>query len=174
MGWSFSCNSRYGRKAQIEDFRRPGFLAPGYEMLQSQAVGNNFWYLCKGPDNVIFIGLNLMGGGGRQNPGWGYKGLTEDMGPVEVNCPISYLDKASPPRGYAAEWREKVRAYHARRAVKFKPGMRVEYGGHTYRLQVKVNKGWHVVRESDYAEFLMRTRHLNRATILEDKPCDTN
>lgn len=45
---------------------------------------------------------------------WGYKDIDESMGPCEVNCPLSYLNLAGgDPEGYAKEWRERVRAFHA-------------------------------------------------------------
>ena len=43
---------------------------------------------------------------------WGHKPLDESMHPYYYSCPLRYLDLA-PVR--SAEWREGVRAYHARR-----------------------------------------------------------
>ena len=51
---------------------------------------------------------------------WGYKDVSEDMGPCEINCPLSYLDMApldADSRGYQVEWRERVKAYWAKRAA---------------------------------------------------------
>jgi hypothetical protein len=67
--------------------------------------------------------------------GWGYKDMDESMGPVEVGCPLSYLDMAPCPNEWGQKWRERVRAYHAKRKaqkpiqpgdkIRFKPGLRV-------------------------------------------------
>ena len=46
-----------------------------------------------------------------RHDGWGYKDVGEDMGPCEVDCPISYLDLLTEPENdYSREWRVKVRA----------------------------------------------------------------
>ena len=51
--------------------------------------------------------------------GWGYKPVSEDMGPSETNCPMSLLAIAGPPpEGYAVEWRERVHAAHEANSAK--------------------------------------------------------
>ncbi|MDR2839038.1 MAG: hypothetical protein LBV49_10830 [Azonexus sp.] len=45
---------------------------------------------------------------------WGYASLGETMHPFYFSCPLSYLDMAPEQ---SAEWRNKVRAYHADRAA---------------------------------------------------------
>ena len=50
---------------------------------------------------------------------WGYKPVSEDMGPCDTACPIKYLDEADEPSNdYAREWRAKVRRRAAERASK--------------------------------------------------------
>ncbi len=45
-----------------------------------------------------------------QGFGWGYKSMSEGMGPCYYDCPVSYLDQADEPMGeIAAEWRANVR-----------------------------------------------------------------
>ena len=149
MGWSFYCDPSKDKKYLINKLRSPGYLSEGHEMLKSSVVGNNFWFLFKNPDGKIVIGLTLMKGGGA-NSGWGEKGMDETWGPNEVNCPLSYLDEASPAEGYAIEWREKVRAYHA--AKKARPAYAEDqvwqspYENRQYRLYHKRAgslKGWY-------------------------------
>lgn len=73
-----------------------------------------------------FIGCNLMKVD--YNPdgsfyGWGYKDMTESMGPAYYSCPLKYLDITPLPKSeYAEGWREQVRAYHAKVSRKFKVG----------------------------------------------------
>jgi len=117
MGWDFYANPLMDKQAIIKKFSEPGYLAPGYEMLKSTVIGNNFWYLMRTPEGKITIGLTLMKSGG-QGYGWGTKELSETMGPNELNCPLAYLDEASPPEFYAVEWRENVRKYHAQQAAR--------------------------------------------------------
>ncbi len=50
---------------------------------------------------------------------WGVKGLEEAMHPYFYSCPLKYLDLVPLDEyGGSAEWRELVRSWHARQAVK--------------------------------------------------------
>jgi len=51
--------------------------------------------------------------------GWGYKDMDESMHPYQYSCPLKYLALV-PIETYGgnAEWREGVRAYHARQREK--------------------------------------------------------
>lgn len=164
MGWLF-IPSITTRKALLEHLRRPERYDPNQELLRSSPQGNNHWYLCRDKrDGRVWIGLDLMKGGG-QNYGWGYKDIDETMGPVEVNCPLSFLDEASHvTEGYAVEWRERVRAYHAKRKERPRPapGNVVKYGDHEYRLLKPAGprRGWDVERVEDHARFRMRAKQL--------------
>jgi hypothetical protein len=72
-----------------------------------------------------FIGLDLLGSDG--DYGWGYKDMEECMGPHYYTCPLKYLEMApEPDNQYAKNWREKVKAYHARMNRKFEIGQWVE------------------------------------------------
>jgi hypothetical protein len=65
--------------------------------------------------------------------GWGYKAMTESMGPCYYSCPIKYLDMVETDAGpYAAAWREKVREY----AAKVQSCARLKVGS-----QVRLKKG---------------------------------
>lgn len=49
----------------------------------------------------------------RREEGWGYKDIDEDMGPVDVDCPLKYLGMVDPPTNdYSREWRDRVREHH--------------------------------------------------------------
>ena len=178
MGWLFSYDPGFGRKQLLEDLRSPRRFGEHIKLLQSSAVGNHHWYLAKTtkPDGseVTWIGLDLMQGGGR-NQGWGYKDMSESMGPYYYDCPITYLDKASPAKGCAIEWRAKVRSYHEAKKKRPKPvaGLVVEYGGHQYKLLGPhwsgARKGWNVVRVSDGCGFRMGARQLAQAKVVEEE-----
>lgn len=171
MGWLFSYSIR-SRKDMIEHLRRPSRYGDNLELLHSTAVGNNHWYLVRViATGHVWIGLDLMAGGGRSGEGWGYKDMDESFGPCQVNCPLHFLEKASPPTGYAIKWREQVRQYHADRAARPKPvsGAIVEYGGHCYRLLSAAGprRGWHVARTSDGMHFRMRAQQISHAKFLQ-------
>ena len=166
MGWSFDYRD-IGREAHIKRLTSASHFSPDYEPLEHRVVGNNVWQLVlHKPTGRKMICLDLIAK--ERGGGWGYKGLSEDMGPYEVNCPLSLLNKASPvTEGYAVEWREKVRAYHAKRSNKAtpKPGMVVTYGGFEYRLDhpYAPRKGWSVTRLQDAMQFRMNARQLSVA-----------
>lgn len=71
-----------------------------------------------------FIAVILLGTDGHGN--WGYKDMTESMGPCYHSCPLAYLDMVPCPGGYATEWREAVRAYWAgKKTPKLVDGMKM-------------------------------------------------
>jgi hypothetical protein len=120
MGWSYMHDGT--RKDQIDDILRNA----NYEndCVASRVVthslrGNNLWMVIEKKDkksgtDTRFIVLCLLQSGRRYGCGWGYKDMDEGMGPVAVNCPLSYLDLCTAPMNdYASKWRDRVREYHA-------------------------------------------------------------
>lgn len=54
----------------------------------------------------------------RRDEGWAYKDIEESMGPVDVDCPLKYIEMVSghePMNDYSRKWRERVREYHVLR-----------------------------------------------------------
>lgn len=168
MGWSFNYVDR-GRKAHIEDITGPNHFGSDFTKIESRVVGNHIWQLVKqNSADRTFITLDLIAKD--RNGGWGYKGLSEDMGPYHYDCPISLLDKASEPINENAKaWRAKVREIHAAKKAKPKPkpvpGMVVKYGKATYKLVEPwaPRKGWAVVDTETGACFRMRAHQLAQA-----------
>lgn len=169
MGWLFSYDTSEKRPQLLARLRRPERFAPDNELLRSSAIGNNHWYLAKHiPTGRIWIGLDLMKGGGRTE-GWGYKDLDESMGPCEVNCPITYLDLASEPEGYAIEWRQRVRAHHAAKKArpKYEPGLEVEVSARRFRLIEPIGRrGWRV-KEDTGDTYRMSFRTLSQCAVVQ-------
>lgn len=65
---------------------------------------------------------------------WGYKDLEESMGPVDVGCPMRFLElvqlaPGEDPHGYRASWRERVRAEHAKLRRQWRVGDQVRLVG---------------------------------------------
>ena len=53
----------------------------------------------------------------------GYKSIEETCGPVDITCPLSYIDACTEPYNeYSRNWREEVREYHVGITQKLKPG----------------------------------------------------
>lgn len=176
MGWSFACDPRHGRKELIQDLRTH-LLPPGYGMLQSQAIGNNFWYLYKDQQGVTRIGLSLMQGGGRdRGMGWGHKDMEERDHPYYYNCPISYLSKASPAEGKAVEWRESVRKYHATKSRPWQVRDQILFSGRLYELMERAGpgRGWYIRGVDAGGRYRISAQKLATAELQKVDPCDTN
>lgn len=117
MGWYFG----YETKAELirEVTRESRNEKTRHTVLAKAVRGNNLWTVMEIEDFTtgkmfrIIVLFLIQGGAGD----WGYKDISEDMGPLEVNCPLSYLDMASPSseiKGCSKDWRDKVRSHHAR------------------------------------------------------------
>lgn len=129
----------------------------GYEVLDSASTnyGRNLWVLYKHPEGKNFIALYLCSS---YRGEYGYKDCSESMGPLEVDCPLRFLDAAPVPSSpYAAEWREKVRTHHTnrrvKRAQKFQVGQEVKIYGKLYRIVDTVRRSYRVQRLSDGAVY---------------------
>lgn len=164
MGWDFFNDRSMDRKRLVAYLRSPERIGDA-KMIRSRVVGNHHWYVVEDKAGR-WIGLDLMQGGGR-NSGWGYKAMDESVGPCYYDCPLSYLDLAPQSDvGYSAGWRDKVRAHHASKIVP-SAGLKVQYGGHEYKLLEPVQrKGWRVMRSSDGAVFRMQSRQLSASKLV--------
>ncbi len=127
MGWTFS---HWTRSALIGELTRPDQSeAARHETIAHTLRGNVLWSVvritAKKPgvlkldigQSTTFITCHLLEGSGSR---WGYKPMDEAMHPYYYSCPLSYLDMAPEQ---SREWREGVRAYHARRRTPTTPAM---------------------------------------------------
>jgi hypothetical protein len=119
MGWSFAHGAT--RRQVIDEITREQKTAAGgvFRTLKKCFRGNTMYALHEsGPEGNTrkWIAVYLLQ---RSGGDWGYKPIEENMGPVQMDCPVSYLDEADEPMNqYAREWREAVRKLAAERAAK--------------------------------------------------------
>jgi len=118
MGWSYGWTTK---KAMTESIMRPWETADCKVQFIAQCWRGNawsgvHWAVCErtytnGEVKRTVVCVLMQCSGGQ----WGYKDMSEDMGPYYYSCPLGYLALAQPEptEGYAKEWRDKVRAYHA-------------------------------------------------------------
>ena len=162
-------HTRHDKKACVAKLTRPARFSAGYTMLRHSVVGNHLWTLIKCPDDRVIVGLDLMAGGGKQGMGWGHKGMDEEFGPYSYDCPLSFLDAASEPRGSAIEWRRAVRAHHANKKIS-RPYISqvVSFGSEQYLLMGPTgpHRGWLVHRVSDGAALRMNSKQLARSEVV--------
>ena len=139
MGWSFNLE-RGGFKETLRDLSAAEeHVFNGVKItrvcLAKCFRGNirhkgNFWTLWEravfcGDDKIEsnkYIVLFLM----RCHGGcWGWKDVDETMGPCEINCPESYIRRASPPvNEWARSWREQSLAWNQSRRRRRADGKR--------------------------------------------------
>src|SRR5436190_1058570 len=116
MGWL----SGWRRKSDLIRHLTGPALGEGWQTLAHCCVGNVLWAVVRPPQGETFIACFLLSNAGGD---WGYKDQCESMGPYQVSCPLKYLDMAPQPEGeFARGWRDKVRAYHARRRRRLEVG----------------------------------------------------
>ena len=120
MGWLFSSRTR---AELIQDLIRPEDTARAYvRVLVHTLRGNVLWSVTEvkaktegihpglAPgESMRYIRCDLLQRSGGE---WGYKAMDESMAPYYYSCPLRYLDMA---KELSPDWREKVRAHHARR-----------------------------------------------------------
>lgn len=117
MGWYYGPerNAREVRDMAIREITEGGSKVLDHAMT---GVGHRLWMAIESKTGERFVMLYLING---DRDGWGYKPISEDMGPAEVDCPLRILDATgeaaeADASGYAHEWRVKVREYHKQRA----------------------------------------------------------
>ena len=166
MGWLFS-PSWTTRADLVRHLRRPERFGDRLELVRACVTGSHHWYLVRErATGLHWIGLDLLQSG--RGDGWGYKDLDETVGPTACDCPLAYLAAPHADRdGWAAQWRERVRAYHAARQARpaLAAGLLVRFGGRVYSLLEPIGprRGWRV-RATDTGEtYRMPAPYLARA-----------
>lgn len=120
MGWLSGWESKSTLVAHLcDEAETSGTL------LARRVVGSELWMVWQRPDGTCEIVLALLSG---RSGSWGYKDMSEAMGPYYFGCPIAFFDLAPPPPckpgSFVAGWRDMVRrraaeakARRARRAA---------------------------------------------------------
>lgn len=115
MSWTFLHNAP--DKRQVIETCTKG--SDKLKCIMKAVHGNHLWTVWQ--DSVTknkSIVLFLLG---KDHGCWGYKDITEHMGPSYYDCPLSFFDEVPEPESnsaptcpfvYSVSWREKVRAYH--------------------------------------------------------------
>lgn len=123
MGWTYSYSWPNAKAVHVE--LTESLKRSGYEVLGTAVTGygRTFYAAVARPGEPATMCVALVNGGranGRKGDDimWGYKDMSESMGPYSYDCPLSLLAKLGPTdNATSLEWREGVRAFHARRAA---------------------------------------------------------
>ena len=108
MGWSTGWRSR----AELVSYLNTGW-GETREILDTGSTRKAHYQLvlCKDTGEK-FIAVYLVKDYGKRE-GWGYKDMSESMGPVVTDCPLKLLNQSTCTSGYAVQWRQECRDYHA-------------------------------------------------------------
>lgn len=178
MGWSFRMNRNIRKKELVEELISPNSLSPGYSIIEHRIVGNNLWYLYSRPNGEKTIGLFLLAPGGNEM-GWGYKGMNEDSGPCQLDCPVSLINKCDPPESdWAREWREKVLVNRNEKKKKdeaLRANALVRIYGKEYKLLYKITGStkWTVKEIETGKLFTVKKSMLDSAAEIIDERKET-
>lgn len=120
MGWIFSRQSRSELIARLIEPQETERASA--KVIAHALRGNVLWSVAELTAKVEDVHRDLASGQSlryircdlleRSGNEWGYKSMDESMHPYYYSCPLRYLDMAPEQ---SRDWREGVRAYHARR-----------------------------------------------------------
>lgn len=116
MGWTFAHRDKgmSNREYLSREF------GEGYEILADATIDRKVWYAAvRVPDGSVVGFVFLLQWAPRDYHNFGYKDMSEDMGPVECSAPAKVLDLLTPTEHeYALDWRARCRANLAARAAR--------------------------------------------------------
>lgn len=145
------------------------------KIIASEVVNYNHWYVyeVKGTQNRA-IGLNLLSNDSElgDDGAWSYNDMDENCGPMEVNCPLAFLDMATEPASeFAARWRKRVRRHHipAEEKIAFEKGMDVKWMSKYYTLidEGDNDEGWYAEPFGDDFMLLMTWDMLDESEVVD-------
>lgn len=169
MGWLFG---HYDRRSLVNHL----ISGNGVRTLKNCFVGNNMWAVQEYQREgmlfpVRFICLYMLQGSPKikNDPyNWGYKDVSEDMGPYQLSCPLSYIELVEAHEkehgyettDYALAWRQSVRERVAKSRRKFESGTKVKLYGRDYTVEGKYPNGqYRVCDDNGCAYRLKRSQH---------------
>lgn len=160
MGWDTSSDWRGPKDVQaaiLSDFKRAGDTVLDKA---STSSGRHFWVAVATPQGEKYIALALIEKQGRRgDQEWGFKLMSEESGPVEVDVPPRMLDLFPPPTQGAARWREKARHVAT---MGIAPGTPVWFNQQEYTiLGLDPHKGYYrVIAKKDGRTYRLKAAYL--------------
>ena len=174
MGWLFG---HYTRASLVEHLKNGNVV----KTLKNCFVGNNMWAVqeytrthepvvrftklglrvVETETTVRFICLYMLRGCPqvKHDPcNWGYKDVSEDMGPYQLSCPLSYIEMVEAWEkehgiecfGHAKDWRESVREHLARKHRKLAKGTKIRLYDREYVVLADMGRKGYRVEGAEY------------------------
>ena len=115
MGWLFYDSIYFKPNGQVDRKQELDKMFNGnWELVRSAMVGTTYYAAvrCK-RTGVVEASVILTSSYKKGGHNFGYKDMTENMGPNEAQCPKCILNLLTPTEHeYAKEWRERCWQYH--------------------------------------------------------------
>jgi hypothetical protein len=105
---------------------------------------------------------------------WGYKDVSEDMGPYQLTCPVSYIELVEAWEkengkecvGYAKEWRASVRERVAKGKRKLVDGTKIRLYGREYIVDGKYHSGKYRVTSEEGISYALKKSQMTAVEVL--------
>lgn len=190
MGWLFG---HYTRASLVEHLKNGN----GVKTLKNCFVGNNMWAVqeytrtyneevittpsgdlsVKTEETVRFICLYMLRGCPqvKHDPcNWGYKDVSEDMGPYQLSCPLSYIEMVEAWEkehgiecvGHAKDWRESVREHLTKKKRVLADGTRIKLYDREYTVEGKYPSGKYRVADDNGHYYALKKSQMVAVEIL--------
>jgi hypothetical protein len=161
MGWDSS--NEWTKKSDIITHLKRSMFLSNWEIIADKSTVDGYWAAVKNPNGERFIFFGLI-------QGLSLKTMDESMGPSYYSCPVHFFDLVDAPKGYAVEWREKVKQAAERKTRKLETGMKIELYGKKYTVKGPHKATFSVVDENGVTYKLTRKQlsQWNEVTKLEE------
>ena len=180
MGWLFTHRDKIPGQSLADWFVEKGALLWSgcepweYKVLDSATVKFNTFYAAIERKNTetgerhVFAVIFLLRHVPKEHHNFGYKDMSEDMGPCEDDCPERILKLLTPTDSeYANDWRRrcwaKIEARKSRPTIV--PGTVLRYGGRDYKVQACLGRRGYAVVHNGY-EYRMKRTQAAKAEIV--------
>lgn len=139
MGWTTMAMPEEGARAFLDSLHSWRNDQQSYQVIDSALVGGREYYAAverieaANGDRMVFAGIALVHISRRQGEEFGYKSMSEDMGPTANACPLRILNKLTATNHQTSLlWRASCRVAAAHRSTKGKgprlvPGQRIRF-----------------------------------------------
>lgn len=173
MGWT-SCTSWNKKADVINELRRD--LDSKYIRLDDKSTTSGYWAAIENKETrQRYIFFALIEKKGRD---FYMKDMDESAGPMYYDCPLHFFDMVPCPteREWAAEWREKVRAFHSNKKVlkekakmvaqTLTEGTKFTLYGDAFIAQFQNEKGeWIVLKEGNGQLYRLKKKQLKELVL---------
>jgi hypothetical protein len=115
MGWLFYHASHYRRNGGVDRKKElDSKFTENYTVVKSAMVSVVYYAAIRNEKNgSVSAAIILTSSDKKDGFNFGYKDMSEEMGPNESKCPKSILKLLTPTESeYAKQWRERCWAYH--------------------------------------------------------------